>query len=67
MTANPRAVDLPVGSVVATTEHAYIRADNSRHYPWRVTNGGRYSNHDIDEALAAGAQVLRVGDGTEEA
>ncbi len=66
MTAIPRAVDLPIGSVVADTEHAYFRADDDRHHPWRVTNGGRYAHFHIDEALDAGATVLRVGDGTEE-
>jgi hypothetical protein len=59
------AADLPEGSVVATEGKAYVRATDGapEGAPWRGTNGGYFGDWKVDEELANGAQVLRVGTG----
>lgn len=55
-----RAADLPVGSVVATSEDALIKGSAA----WTCTfDDLPYSDAGIDEVLTRGAAVLRVGDG----
>lgn len=63
-----RAADLPVGSVVANGVLVAIRVSWTPHLgtPWEMSNGGRYRDKHIDEMLADGAQVLRIGSTTEE-
>lgn len=58
-TPTVRAVDLPVGSVVATARSAWIKHPNL----WERTNGAFYADRDLDSVLAEGAEVLRVGTG----
>ena len=60
----PRAADLSDGTVIATAEVAYIKNHPSRWSQWRGTNGGHLSDAHLDERLASGAQVLRIGDGS---
>jgi hypothetical protein len=62
------AATLPVGSVVATAEDAFVKADRSgtmiSHCPWVSTSAEQrvYTNGAVDKLLAAGeAKVLRVG------
>ncbi len=70
MTANPRAADRPDGSVVVNDligvawRASHDDSDGGR---WKMT-GASWGSDDaaIDEQLALGAQVLRVGDGTKE-
>lgn len=59
-----RAADLPVGSVVADDVQALFRYGPSGD-SWRTTWGGasRVDDAYVDQVLAAGAQVLRTGDG----
>ena len=63
----PRAADLPVGSVVAHPGTAWIKTAVAANElgSWLCT-GDDMSTQDWEpqEALDAGAQVLRVGDGT---
>ena len=56
----PTAADLPVGSVVANGRVAYVK---SQWFQWRGTNGAHYQDDQIDDAILAGATVLRVGAG----
>jgi hypothetical protein len=63
----PRAAELPVGSVVAKPLIAWIKAyDDDPEWEGTSSPGGGHlcSNDDIDAAIARGAQVLRVGDGS---
>jgi hypothetical protein len=64
-TDTPKADDLPVGTVVATADLVGIRVDREPRYggPWNMSNGGHYGGWKVDEMLADGAQVLRVGTG----
>ena len=64
--ADVRAADLPVGSVVATAAKTWLRApDRPDGRPlWLHSSGIRCTGWSVDEALTAGALVLRVGDGT---
>jgi hypothetical protein len=63
-----RAADLPQGSVVATTRHVWIKEDASSINPWAgyCETVRALSDDYIDDRLADGAEVLRVGSGTEE-
>lgn len=60
-----RAADLPEGSVVAHPRIAWIKGT----FGWHVTGGKELDynrpDSDVDNALAYGAQVLRVGTGQE--
>lgn len=60
-----RAADLPEGSVVATEDRAWIKSNPWPLYPWNGSDGSEYDDQMVDEALANGAQVLRVGTGKE--
>lgn len=61
------AAVLPQHSVVATRDHAFIKAGvGTDPEPWLATlvSGWRYANAQITELLESGkATVLRVGDG----
>lgn len=57
------ADDLPDSSVVADTFTAYIKTHPTHWCQWRATNGGYFTNSQVDEVLANGGQVLRVDDG----
>ncbi|MBE1492761.1 hypothetical protein [Plantactinospora soyae] len=57
-----RAADLPDGSVVSSTRTTYIKDHPSQTAAWRATRGGPQGDWDVDQALASGAEVLRVGD-----
>jgi hypothetical protein len=57
------AADLPDHSVVADDTTAWIKTYPNVYTPWRGTNGSSVGGWRIDEALANGAQVLRVGTG----
>lgn len=63
------AADLPVGSVVATVDTVYIKADHSdtfhSRHPWvgTTSNSRVHTNREITALLDSGATVLRVGDG----
>lgn len=60
-----RAVDLPVGSVIATTYQVWIkRAAYGPHTTSRWVPGD-WDDDGMDRALADGAVVLRHGDGQE--
>jgi hypothetical protein len=61
----PRAADLPERSVVASEHHAYIKNHPTPTAPWRGTSGGYFADWKVDEELASGARVLRVGTGRE--
>lgn len=63
MTVN--AADLPDGSVIADSGHAYIKNRPSPTAAWTSTNGGWLHDKYVQEALDAGAQVLRHGTGEE--
>lgn len=58
-----RAADLPDGSVVANHRKAWIKNHPALHYPWSTTDGSVGQDHNVDDALANGATVLRVGTG----
>ena len=62
----PRAVDLPVGSVVADGVQALFRYGPSEN-GWRTTWSGadRLDDAYVDQTLTCGAQVLRIGDGSD--
>jgi hypothetical protein len=60
-----RAADLPEGSTVATDRKAFIKNHPTLTAPWRGTDGGYHGDWSVQKALDAGAQVLRVGDGTD--
>lgn len=65
--AEYRAADLPEGSVVATEQVAWIKEARFIDVPWTCSQRGELvGNRDVDRALADGAQVLRVGTGTED-
>jgi hypothetical protein len=68
VTAIPRAADLPVGSVI-THGCRTIRHRGPLALPpgWRGDDGTAWTRIEVDWLLADGAQVLRVGDGNEEA
>ncbi len=62
----PRAADLPVGSVVATATKAYVRTDLPNFYAWSISDSEWHvPDESVDRAIADGAQVLRVGDGSD--
>ncbi|MEV1315421.1 hypothetical protein AB0J14_04970 [Micromonospora arborensis] len=61
MTDQIRAADLPDGSVVSGERTTYIKDHPSKTAAWRGTRGGHHRDWEVDEALTAGAQVLRVG------
>jgi hypothetical protein len=69
VTAIPRAADLPAGSVVATADQVWTEVGLSDEWSWQESGAEGYvSNARVDEYLRDGrAQVLRVGNGTEEA
>lgn len=58
------AENLPTGSVVADANTAWIKNHPTHTLQWRATNGSYCTDWRIDEAMAVGAEVLRVGDGT---
>lgn len=58
-----KAADLPEGSVVANERHAWVKSHPSAHSQWRGTSGGYYPDELVDKELAAGAMVLREGQG----
>jgi hypothetical protein len=71
VTANPRAADLPVGSVVADDRSriAWYATGRPGEYDdrWDATGSSVTSpDSSIDWALRHGATVLRVGDGSGE-
>ncbi len=55
------AADLPEGSVVATANFAYMKRDPWCDPPWESNSGARLSDSDMQDLLARGAKVLRVG------
>ena len=69
MTA-PRAANLPVGSIVAQRQRVYLKCGTDEpSLPWTHMEGtSMYVNYasdeDVQDRLDAGAQVLRVGDGS---
>lgn len=59
--STPRAADLPVGSIVATTYQAWIRSFDGG---WLGTNDEHGATDEwVQLAMENGAEVLRVGDG----
>ena len=60
------AVNLPIGSVVATGEDAYIKQPGVA-YPWAQTGShGRLTDAEVTKHLRSNvAQILRVGDGSQ--
>jgi hypothetical protein len=61
-----RAADLSEGSVVATDKVAWIKESQFLDVPWTSSQRGNLvGNRVVDEALARGARVLRVGTGRE--
>ncbi len=62
----PRAADLPEWSVVAVTHMTWIKDYRSglNRLPWTGTDGVPCTDDRLDDYLAQGAQVLRVGDGS---
>lgn len=64
---DPDAAALPQHSVVATRDHAFIKAESGpTSGPWLSTlvSGFRYADDDVTELLQSGeATVIRVGDG----
>jgi len=63
MTDVPRAADLPDRSIVSGERTTYVKDRPTPTAAWRGTRGGYHRDWEIDEALAAGAQVVRVGSG----
>lgn len=63
--ANSRVADLPEGSVVAKRLTAWIKTNPVPDAPWQSTNGSYVTDATVDDALARGAKVLRVGKGEE--
>jgi hypothetical protein len=61
----PRAADLPEGSVVAEIGLAWIKGSQDWWYATGIHREHPYLNEEIDQRLAAGAGVLRVGTGGE--
>jgi hypothetical protein len=57
------AADLPDGSVVASTEHAFIKDHPDHDRQWSCTDGETANDEEIDRYLSLGATVLRVGTG----
>ncbi len=55
------AADLPEGSVVANNKKAWIKTSPSNYSQWRGTSGGYYPDKLVQDAIDAGAKVLRVG------
>jgi hypothetical protein len=62
-----KARDLPDGSVVASTDTAYVKVRVNRGEPWFVTGcDWRAPDEYVDEKLRSGeVVVLRTGDGGE--
>lgn len=58
---HPGAADLPDSSVVAWFNRVYVKDHPTKTAQWRATNGGYYSDEQVDECLVDGAAVLRVG------
>jgi hypothetical protein len=56
-----KAVDLPDDTVVAFGSTVWIRNHPSKRTQWRGTNGGHFDDAYIDDRLADGAVVLRLG------
>lgn len=64
--ARPGAASLPVGSVVATSGRALVKAGapDDPEYPWRWGDALTATNEQIDALIHGGyADVLRVGSG----
>jgi hypothetical protein len=67
----PRAADLPVGSVVEHGQHdgyavRYYRTARNPNFQWESEFGGTlYHDSDVQRSLDDGAEVLRVGDGSD--
>lgn len=61
--SNPKvsADDLPDGSVVADFNRVWIKNHPTSWSQWRCTNGGHYDNASVNDELASGATVLRLG------
>ncbi len=58
-----RAADLPTGSVVFSERTTYVKDHPTDSAPWRGTRGGYHGDWEVDVALDAGAEILRVGRG----
>jgi hypothetical protein len=56
-----RAAELPIGSVIATDIKALFKAYSDYTKPWLSSAGGSATNAEMDEYLAHGAEILRVG------
>lgn len=56
-----KAAELPEGSVVANKVTVWIKNNPSEWSQWTGTTGGHYSNTHLQEAIDAGAVVLREG------
>ena len=61
----PRAADLPVGSVVAAASTVWIRTENGPLAWASIGRAARFGDRSIDQEISHGAQVLRVGDGSD--
>lgn len=59
--SQPTAADLPDGSIVAAENVVYIKNHPTEWSQWRGTNAGHFGDWRINEELANGARVLRVG------
>lgn len=56
-----KAADLPDGSIVADADRAFIKNNPTPWAQWCVTNGAYLSDSQVEDALNAGATVVRVG------
>lgn len=60
-----RAADLPVGSVVAGETESFITAERDATGEWYKTcSDDLWWDSEVQACIDAGAQVLRVGDGS---
>lgn len=64
MTAS-RAADLPIGTQIEWAGRTYTR-DRKDTQGWACGVFGYYIDSEIDGMIRSGAQVLRVGDGSEQ-
>lgn len=56
------AADLPDGSVVYSPRTTYVKDHPSSTAAWRGTRGGYHGDWEVDEALAKGAEIVRIGE-----